>query len=586
MINDNGCIQGALQNRYMEDLENRLKKIEDRLNHLEQVLQNSSTSRAQSQEIQIPTPSKKSLPPPLPPRTSTPSPLLAWLKDNWMIAIGIFLVLLAMGWFVSYAFVNGWISEQARILFTFTAGLGLYISGSLILQRNEKAAQALIVLGQTVVMIAFFAGYQIYDLFSASTAFGIMTAFVFLTAVIAIRKELPGLGFAAVANAMIIPLLINTGQPTYLFLFAYILLIDAVALYMFTQQGWGLPFYLAWIATFLYTIFSFPTYPTSELLLFLPIFYFLFFTPAAIYTSTVSERKIPYGAIFLLSTTTIALIAWIEIFVPVGNWTFTWYLVAMMVSFFFDSRMAAFWEHLHKDLPRVKYVLAAILLYSGMGYMLLTTEWIPVDFSYDYKIALYFLECFTAIGVANFYFNASFAAAGLSVFFLIPLVLMGGNYPEILYVSFFSSQFMMLAIATISFGGAAWILAKVPNHPVFPDIMRFCIGFLSICAGILGMNVIWNISHNLFLNANLARGIALVAYIIAAEMLIYMGHAKQMKPLRWAGIAIIIFVVVRLLHEEVWQMPIVIRTVTFIITGALLIGTAFFDKKYRNKKKR
>ena len=68
-------------------------------------------------------------------------------------------------------------------------------------------------------------------------------------------------------------------------------------------------------------------------------------------------------------------------------------------------------------------------------------------------------------------------------------------------------------------------------------------------------------------------------YVIAGEALIYIGNVKQFKNLRYGGMLIIILVILRLFLDEIWMMPIIIRIITFIVTGFLLIGTAWFDKK-------
>ena len=97
------------------------------------------------------------------------------------------------------------------------------------------------------------------------------------------------------------------------------------------------------------------------------------------------------------------------------------------------------------------------------------------------------------------------------------------------------------------------------------------------------MLLIWNIFDQICPIDYLARGSALVTYVIIAEFLIHVGHQKQLAQLRMGGIAIIVFVTLRLLLIEVSKMPMIARVATFLVVGLLLIGTTFFDKKYKDK---
>ncbi len=510
------------QNSSMD--EDRLNKIEARLAAIEQRLG-----------------LERPLPRPLPPIPKVPSSLQLWLKENWLSAIGILLVILAGTWFIGYA--NQWMGEAARVYSCLAAGSAVYLYGFVLLKKEAVKGQILLLLGEAVIFMSLYAGYEWYALLPENGVFLLLFATAAITAGIGVFYNFAGLSFASVIAASVIPFLI--GKHTPLFVINYVLLIDLAALFMYLTRSWETVFLAAWVAT-LYYSFSFFEIDRGLVSLYAALFYLLFFLPSAFFAI-----KKQSGA-FILLTSTFALIAWMTLFVPF-QWDYLAYSAAALLSLYICCK----WEN--------NYTIGSILVFNAMTFILMTvnsTNW-PDIISYMIPIAL-------AIGVARFAFQAPVAASGLAFFFLIPLALLYDKWPGILYAPFNSVDFATLVTAAGSLAASAWIV-----YPMQPGrLQRAVSAGLGVLTGLSLMALIWNICHQTLANSYAARGTALVLYIIAAEGLI-------LKKLRLAGMALIVFVLGRLFLVELWEMPIVIRILTFVATGLLLIGTAWIDKKSR-----
>src|SRR5688572_12652203 len=126
----------------MDYLDDRLKKIEERLNKIEDILfiDRSTSSSLGTQQISKTTSTQ--------PKEILPAVFKNWFVENWIVAVGILFVMLAGGWFVSYAFSNEWIGPSGRVLTCFAAGILVYILGFIILKKNQRGGQALVIIGQ------------------------------------------------------------------------------------------------------------------------------------------------------------------------------------------------------------------------------------------------------------------------------------------------------------------------------------------------------------------------------------------------------------------------------------------------------
>lgn len=564
----------------MDNLNERLKKIEDRLDAIECTL-NIQPSLVFSTSSNQPPP-----PPPKPsPQIDRLSPIGLWLKENWLVSIGIFLIILAGVWFISYAFANDWIGETARVSLGFISGAIIYSTGLWLMRTQPRGGQALIILGEAIAIVALFAAHQVYFLLPALHAFLLMFAIVTLTASMAIKNNLEDLGLFSIIFAAIIPVLIASDSPNSIFLMLYVLIIDAAALWMWIRRGWGQTFYIAWLATLAY---SFALDTIDELWIayfFVWIFYLIFFLSIAI---PIYRKKLPdlhLKGSYILLTLTFAFIFWIDSLTAFPLNVISYFIASLLLTALGYS-MARNWDQIEPNSSTMKYSLGKIIGFSTIVFIFMATHKLTYYLflypaSSELQTLSYFIEITVAIAIGYFVLYSPAVPAYLSLAFIIPLSLVWNHYQSVLYAPFLSLKFAILCTAIVSLFVAAKINRRALLHAQDSPFQELVLNLLWVLTGIFAMILVWNICHHIFPTDNIARGTALIIYIIAAEALIYVGNVKQLENLRIGGLTLILFVIFRLLTEEVWQMPIVVRTITFVIIGLLLIGTAFFDKKYK-----
>lgn len=560
----------------MDDLNERLRKIENRLTSIEDKL-----------NVQPPNSSKQ---PPLPPFKPSPqtyvrSSLILWFKENWLVSIGIFLIILAISWFISYAFANDWIRETTRVFFGFISGFIIYSTGLWLLRKQPKGGQALIILGEVIAISVFFAGHQAYSLLPTFSTFLLMLVVVNVTAIIAIKNDLESLGLSSIIFAAMIPMLLNMDSPHSIFLMLYVLIIDIAALWMWTMRGWGKTFHIAWLTTFIYSFSLVTIHDQLSTNLFVWAFYLIFFLSIAFPIYRKKLPSLPLKGTFILLTLNFAFTFWIDYLTPFP-WNVISYFIASLMSTVLGYSMVKGWNQIEPKDSTLKDALGTIIGFCAITLLFMATYRFTNHFflypiSSDATTLLYFIETTAAISIGYFILKSPAVSSYFSLSFIIPLSILWNNPLSILYAPFLSLKFAILCTAAISFLIAAKINRKALLDSEASTPKKFILVWLWIMTSIFAMMLVWNICHQIFPTDSIARGCALVIYIITAEAFIYIGNLKQLKNLRIGGIAMILFVIFQLLAEEVWKMPIVVRMITFIVIGLLLIVTAFFNKKHK-----
>lgn len=546
----------------VEQFDDRLKRIEDRLERIENRL--GVYTHPHNLEKMIHKPLKE----------KEPSRLLLWIKENWFLGIGYFLVILAGGWFVGYSFADNWIGENARIILSALVGLAIYIVGCWLLKKQPRRGSILIALGEAVMILALFAGYQLYDTLPAFQTFVLMLGITATTTLIAIMINSEGLGFISIVLTMIIPTLVLEENSNYFILFNYVLLVDVMTLCMLIMRGWGCVFHVTWLATLLYSSQLGYLDNRNMIVLYIFLFYLLYFIPAGLSVCGKIDR-LPLTSPFLLLASAITLIIWVESFTTFEG---LFYCVGAALSFYFSYIMAENWNSILPSNPKLKYRSAICLSFTVMLFIFMAIHsW----FSFERGIIAYLLGISLAMAVARFVLNAPSAAVGLSCYFVLPLFfIMRLNLYDPLYLaSFHDLNFAILCAAVVSFAAALWVVHGITVQEEFSFLQKRLSASLWAIFGIFTMMLIWNLCYNLVPQDSVARSVAILIYVICALILICFGNRNEDKHLRWGGFAMMAFVTWRLLFIEIWEMPVVIRAITFVLVGLLLIGTRYFNKK-------
>ena len=161
------------------------------------------------------------------------------IGTQWLLYVGVTTLVIGVGLFIRYAFVNQWITEPLRV------GIGLAIGVLLIRSGRRFAAAGHPPFGQTLVgggfatwYLAVFAALNLYGLVNAVVGFSLLVLVTVLAAVQADRLRSQPLAMMAVVGGFGTPFLVGFGTTAPLTLLAYTALLIAATVYLAKGRDW------------------------------------------------------------------------------------------------------------------------------------------------------------------------------------------------------------------------------------------------------------------------------------------------------------------------------------------------------------
>jgi len=171
--------------------------------------------------------------PPVAPLPSSGEGLEQLIGSRWLLYVGLAGLVLGMSYFVKFAFDNGWVSEQLRVVAAVVTGLTLIGAGVRFSSRGLGLfGQALSGAGVVVLYVAIYAALHFYGLVAQGPAFMLMILVTAGAAFLSHREKSQSLALLALFGGFITPMLIGGDRHVQVVLFTYIgvLLLGTVAL--------------------------------------------------------------------------------------------------------------------------------------------------------------------------------------------------------------------------------------------------------------------------------------------------------------------------------------------------------------------
>ncbi|MCQ9636209.1 DUF2339 domain-containing protein [Chryseobacterium sp. WG23] len=205
------------------------------------------------------------------------SPVFEFLKQNALTIVGIFTLVLGIGYFVKYAIDKNWIGETARAGIGLCTGIAIILTGHFL--RKNYATFASIITGGGIAVLYFTdtIAFREYHLFTQNTAFIITTLITAGSIALSYYYKSEVLIIFSLLGGFSAPLMISSGQSNYTFLFIYISLLNIGMLVTAFLQHWKSVGWTAFIFTSLY-LFSWTTEKPELLsIVFYSISYIIFY---------------------------------------------------------------------------------------------------------------------------------------------------------------------------------------------------------------------------------------------------------------------------------------------------------------------
>ncbi|MCW5971053.1 MAG: DUF2339 domain-containing protein [Blastocatellales bacterium] len=286
----------------------RMYAIEQRLG-LSAPVPRPSPPPIPQQPAQAQAPQPQFAPPPIPqaPKPHMPAVNLEeQIGGRWFNRIGVAAIVLAVGFFLKYAFDNEWIGPGLRVIIGLAGGVAMLLAGERFHRKGFRSyAQGISGGGAAILYLSIFAAYDFYQLIDSSLAFVCMALVTATTVVLALRQNALALAVLGVLGGFMTPVLLGGGRDEPTPLFGYLILLDAGVIALAYFKNWGSLSRLAFAATALLTAMWIddryaPVWFTRTFL-YTSILFLLFVTATAAGNILRRRRANPFDLIFVVS---------------------------------------------------------------------------------------------------------------------------------------------------------------------------------------------------------------------------------------------------------------------------------------------
>ena len=505
--------------------------------------------------------------------------------------MGAFLIILGIGWFVSYAFAENWIGPFGRIAAGLAVGAAVMAAGFWLDNKNTAQGSVILLLGAAAILITTYAAREVYDYFTPSIALVMMAATAAFIALTSVQRKLVTRAMAGLLIASVAPFLTVSASPSVTGLFLYLFVVIAASLWIVVVTGWK---ELVILATMIYAVISIgtlsTTIPASELVtmqVIVTAFVVLLYGMGVI--SALRTKSVIAADVLIKVVSAAVFLYWTHELVPQHMQS----LIACAASLM--SAMTA-WMLLSST--KNKWL---VLLHSSLALVYLA---VAVAFELEGPAALYAYMALSVVGV----WLAGMITKNLKTaqWFGLPLVYVAFETIRLLttrvsnWQTFYGggydpdyarrvallpvvewSEVLLATVLTAVVVGLGWYLyttSKTEDTEHVSAASEAVIGYF--WAGVvLFVITIWAALERLPLDVDTAHGWALVIYAITGIVIYIAGKLENHGKKMLTGGLLLAGVVVRLLLVEVWNMEVTARVIVFILIGILLIAAAFVRPK-------
>jgi uncharacterized membrane protein len=212
------------------------------------------------------------------------------LASQWLLRIGILILVVGVGFFVKYSVENGLITPTGRILLAAASGLAMLMAGARLLGRKYHVlGQGLLGGGLAVLYFSVFAAANLYHLIEQSPAFVLMSIVTVAAGSISVRFNSILVAVLGILGGYGTPIMLSTGTVNFPGLLGYMLVLGCGVLGVCYWKNWPLVNYLSFVSTWGLFFSSMRAYDVShfgEVMPFVVAFFVLFSTMTFLYTIT------------------------------------------------------------------------------------------------------------------------------------------------------------------------------------------------------------------------------------------------------------------------------------------------------------
>lgn len=392
----------------------------------------------------------------------------AAVATNWLIRIGVLVLVVGIGFFLKYSIDKGLLGPQARVAMCFLGGAGLLVGGVRLFGRQYSLlGQGLAGAGLATLYFAVFAATNLFHLIPTLAGFALMAFVTFTAGFLAVRYQTVLLAVLGTLGGYLTPIMLSTGQHNDLGLFSYLLLLALGITGIAWRQRWPALTYLSFVCHNLIFFADVNWIPRGvDFATTMPFFaaYFVLFTTAVILPCLTRGQEVsslePTG-LFL-----IAAVFFYGSYELVQN-TFNTRAVAWVTL-----GMAAYYTgHVYFFLQRSRFNRAFLATFLGLAAgaltltfpLLLTKAWLTMSWS-----ILALVGIWTALKLQSSFLRGLALLLQLFVVIKLGVLDLASAYDVALPLSFENywpvllDRAMQFGVPTLTFWLSSRMLARMP----------------------------------------------------------------------------------------------------------------------------
>ncbi len=501
------------------------------------------------------------------------------IAGRWLNRIGVMALLLAVSFFLKYAFDNDWIGPRGQVASGLLGGAALLIYSQWLLRRGHaEFANRIAGLGGGVLYLSLFAGSNYYHLFPLPLAFVGMAAVTATLVVIAVKRDSQAMALVGLSGGLLTPALLSTGRDAPDELFTYLALLNAGVLLIARARQWPKVEWLAFGGTMFYFWEWWNGYYHESRRSLTTGFATLFFLEFAVLPVLRAWRIGTLGA----ARTTLVVVNALGYLAALHRLLYEEHRVTL-------SAMLVLLAGVHlavvRRLPLSEASPSLVrLLFGGLALTFVTLV-IPVQLEGKWMSMAWAIEGAILIFVGFRTQIAHLRWTGIALFAVVVgrLVLfpIHGTQPLL-----FNQRFGLFTVVIACLATALW--RSRSNTSQLNEEERVAFGIVGLFVNVLAL---WALSCEVWdywsspgsdegRRSDLAQQLGLsLLWTAYATGLVAAGVKWANKAVRWQGLALLGLVAAKVFLYDLSSLEAAYRIVSFTVLGVLVLGISFFYQR-------
>jgi uncharacterized membrane protein len=507
-------------------------------------------------------------PVPLPERDDVFRRLGQWMKDEWMMKLGALLLLIGVGWFLRYAFMENWIGPMGRVTLGLCVGVVVLMLGYRRAQKEVTQGAVLLMIGAGILHMTIFSARFFYDMFHPAVALGLLFGVSAFVTVAAVMMRTQSLAIATVLLAGVAPILAHSGTTDYVGLFAYLSVVVVGVLSVVWRTSWYTLYVVTLVMLVVYSLPSWFWWSTDRniLVLYAYLHTALFITVPLL--QVVKSRMCGNATMQTMVLSSLYLVMWVMVG---ANESWQPVILSVWATVYAVAAHVAYRATSDKHITLINSAIGALLLATATAILLEGPA-----------LTIAFLLEGTCMVLAYVYMTKQ--APLTLILVLLPGLngVLSAAYDYLTPVDreeIFHGEFAVLLIAWSMLFGLVYLLRRA--FLVSRDHILLFV--LAISGTVIFLVHVWLFLHDV-LPEHTATFASLGLYAVLGVALSLFGMKEPSRKLiERIGQVMIGVVTLRLLIIDVWNLDLFFRVVTFVSIGLFFILVAYFRKRTTQK---